>query len=440
MDVPLQDIPREAVGQSEPIHLAVKCQNPQLLEIIVNSIQNPDRLNATEKGSTALNLLIKYGKKETTDFMKCLRILLSADGIDVNKADNKQITPILWACVKGYKDVIEAILEAEGRRHRYVDIDTHTYKEKTARNYIQQHDLCDGNLNTLETNENIVRSALWYVENKNEKGFFTLREIDVNDANEEGTLLQHACNRNLVNVVKYLVNYNDNVDVQQTTLKNRSMPLKIAAYNGHDEIFEILLPKYDPIPKNILTMLLTNVVSYKGAARYKNCLNALLDNEKPIPVNERSGPNNTPLHYACRINDPSIPLKLLKKGANLANKNDFDFIAIEYLDSKILEQHFDDCIEVDEYKDKQNINVTFDYTTILPTVDKEQVNSASDNAAINENLIEETVPSNETDVIRVISETPELRRLLIHPLIASFIRIKWHALVLLDQPHIMRAF
>ncbi|GJQ64926.1 pain [Trypoxylus dichotomus] len=413
------DIYKQIVGQSEAIHSAVSGQNPRLLETIVNSIQNADRLNATATGNTALNLLVKHGNRNSIGFMECVRILLKA-GSDVNIADNKSLTPVLWACIKGYKDVIKAILECG----RYVDIDTHKFEEKTARDYIIQRNLYDGILpakKSLDNNENNVTSPLWYLENNNEEGFFKLKEIAVNDENERGTLLQHACDRGLINVVRYLVYHN--VDVHKTTLKNKKIPLEIAAYNGYHEIFEILLPKYNPIPKNILTTLLRNMPLHDGShVRYKKCLNALLDNEKAIPVNERSGSNNTPLHYAGMINDSSIPLKLLKRGASLANRNDFDSIPLEDLDSKVLEQHFDDCIEVKESGDKQGIIVNFDYTSILPTFDKKQVKTKDEEAA----LIEVTKPFNETDVIRVISETAELRHLLIHPLIASFIRIKWH--------------
>ncbi|GJQ64924.1 pain [Trypoxylus dichotomus] len=392
------DMYQDIAGQSELIHLAVKDQNPQVLKIVVNS--NPDRLNATEKGNTALNLLIKHGKMERASFMECLDILLAA-GIDVNIADETGITPILWACRKGYQDVIGAILECRSD----VDIDTHKYAGKTARDYILHPNVYNEDLNALENNENIIRSALWYVENKDEEGFFKLREIDVNEENEEGTLLQHACERGLINVVKYLVDHN--VDVQKTTYKNKKIPLNVAALKGHDEIFKILLSKYDPIPNGTLKMLLTNMHLYECLnPGYEKCLDALLDNEMPISVNERTHFKNTPLHYASVINDPSIPLKLLKKGASLANRNDFDCIPIEDLDSKILEQHFNDCIGGSSLnKDKRSITVHFDYRTILPTFDE---------------------VFNETDVIRVINETPELRHLLIHPLIASFIRIKWH--------------
>ncbi|GJQ64931.1 pain [Trypoxylus dichotomus] len=413
------DIYKEIVGQSEAIHSAVSGQNPRLLETIVNSIQTPDRLNATATGNTALNLLVKHGNCNSIGFMECVCILLKS-GINVNIADNKSMTPVLWACVKSYKDVIKAILEYG----RCVDIDTHKFEEKTARDYIIQRNLYEGVLpakKSLDNNENNVTSPLWYLENNDEGGFFKLKEIAVNDENERGTLLQQACDRGLINVVKYLMDHN--VDVQKTTLKNKKIPLEIAAYNGYDEIFEILLGKYETIPKNILTTLLRNMPLHKGAyARYKNCLNALLDSEKPIPVNERSGLNNTPLHYACMLNDPSISLKLLKNGANLANRNDFDSIPLEDIDSKILQQHFDDCIDVKESGDKQGIIVNFDYTSILPIFDKKQVKTKDEEAA----LIEVTKPFNETDVIRVISQTAELRHLLIHPLITSFICIKWH--------------
>ncbi|GJQ64934.1 pain [Trypoxylus dichotomus] len=401
------DIYKKTSRHCEAIHSAVSGQNPQLLKTIVGSIQNQDRLNATAQGNTALNFLIKYGNNKSNSFMDCLQILLDA-GVDVNIADEKAITPILWACVKGYKDVIKAILECG----RAVDIDTHTYQDTTARTHIAHYCLYEGNT---------VPSPLWYIQIKDEQGFFSAGEIPINDEYNDGTLLQQACERGLVNVVRYLINRD--ADVYKTTQKNEKVPLEIAALIGNHEIFKLLLPKYDPLPEQILTTILKNMPLYEGANdSYKECLNTLLKSNKSVPVNERSNNRNTPLHYACMTTDPVIPLKLLENGASLANRNDFDSIPIEDIDPEILEDHFNECITVRESGSKQRIIINFDYTTILPATDKEDLKARDEEAS----LIDVTEPTNETDVIRVISETAELRHLLIHPLIATFIRIKWH--------------
>lgn len=89
------------VAQREPIHSAVSGQNPKILKTIVDMIKNRERLNATAQGNTALNLLIKNRKGNSENFNQCLKILLESE-IDVNIADKKQITPILWACEKGW--------------------------------------------------------------------------------------------------------------------------------------------------------------------------------------------------------------------------------------------------------------------------------------------------------------------------------------------------
>lgn len=74
--------------------------------------------------------------------------------------------------------------------------------------------------------------------------------INPNEAVEDGTLLQLACEKKLSKAVKCLVDRG--ADVHSTTAKNPLVPLKIAAKEGDHRIFKILLPEYDPIPQGIL--------------------------------------------------------------------------------------------------------------------------------------------------------------------------------------------
>lgn len=176
----------------------------------------------------------------------------------------------------------------------------------------------------------------------------------------------------------------------------------------------------------ILTTLLMNMPLYQNEdINYRECLNILLDSDKEIPVNEYSDTHNTPLHYAGLITDPKITLKLLAKGASLANKNAYNSIPVEEIDPKILKEHFDNAITVKEFKsDKRSIIVNFDYSSILPSMITEQVVTKDEEAGLIE--IKPAPAISETSVIRVLSDTPEMHGLLVHPLIASFISIKWH--------------
>lgn len=175
----------------------------------------------------------------------------------------------------------------------------------------------------------------------------------------------------------------------------------------------------------ILTTLLTNMTLYEdNNINYRKCLDMVLDSEITIPINECADSGNTPLHYAGLTGDPNLSFKLLKKGASLANENAYKSIPVEEMEPNILEEHFDNCITVKEFRsNKRTVIFDFDYSSILPTPNK-QLARENKNLGLHRTKMASTY--SETGVIRVLSEMPEMHHLLVHPLIASFISIKWH--------------
>lgn len=412
-------------GGYQAIHSAVRGKNPRILETLIERMTNKEEgVNATVDFNTALNILVKSANVEGENFNECLRILLQA-GIDVNIADRNNITPILWAAQRGHTNIVRAILECG----RYVDIDSHSYRDKTARAYIRDMKDYDGPLpdDGCDTNKNTTWPLQFqYILRKRQDEFIQLEEINVNDAIAEGTLLQLASERRLLNIIRYLLARD--VDLDKTTEQNKILPLKIAAKNGYHNVFSLLIDKYKELklelPDGILSAILTNwSLRQDNDVNYRECFNTLLELDD-VPVNEYSETKNTPLHYSGFVTDPEITRKLLEKGASLANENKYKSLPVEEIDPKILEKHFDSCITVKELcsTDKRRIVASFDYSSLIPTGKPEE----SKDPNIETGLIQKNVkePVSETGVINVLSKTPEMRHLLVHPLISSFIRIK----------------
>ncbi|XP_024893135.1 transient receptor potential cation channel protein painless-like [Temnothorax curvispinosus] len=121
---------------------------------------------------------------------------------------------------------------------------------------------------------------------------------------------------------------------------------------------------------------------------------------------------NTALHYALERNWYEAATLLLKEGSYLGQVNIFNNVVIADIPDFILSSYFNDCIQLKkEWTDECTIE--FDYRCLLP----------------HENFTEQQEISRaicEMEVILYIANNDTLKHLLRHPLISSFLCIKWH--------------
>lgn len=134
---------------------------------------------------------------------------------------------------------------------------------------------------------------------------------------------------------------------------------------------------------------------------FSKCVDLLFKHAE-YEINEQNNDRYSPLHLAVTYNKPKVIANLLKKGAYIGVQDAMGRPAIWNINPKILEKYFDQCIN------GENL-VIFNY----------------------ENLI---APSseypNDLTAIEFISKSSDLRHLLEHPLIASFLSLKWTRMAL----------
>ncbi|KAJ8934909.1 hypothetical protein NQ318_012458 [Aromia moschata] len=424
----------------QALHFAACHTRSAILRVIIENLRNPGDINATAKGSNALHVLIKHGRTDLTDeFGECAKILVQ-QGINVNLGDSNGVSPILWAAKRGYKDIIKTILENSVVP---VDLDSHQSRRKTARDIITSENLYDGPLpekcdNNNETDENIL---FRYLQCENESAFINYKNGDisgsVNADNSHSTLLQTSCYKHLRRAVDHLMKSGANPNL--TTKNNRQLPIELAAECGCYEIFETLLSHRDiRVPKSVLVTLLKYTdneqffnVGISHAECYKILLKHLERNENLLDINEVDDSQNSPLHYAVRYADSEKVEELLQLGASLGCKNKFGVMPVQDIGAELLEKHLNSCVEFDRNTkkyDKEDFQVTFNYRTLIPPLKKPHYNVAYDNSdpetSINHIVTRELVA--ETEVISYMSRTPEFKYLLQHPVIVSFLFMKWH--------------
>ena len=163
-------------------------------------------------------------------------------------------------------------------------------------------------------------------------------------------------------------------------------------------------------------------------------------------INKQDEDGNTPLHYAVKIWPQNIVKDLLRFGADVSIKNKDDQIPLRkipmetivgFLDDHcmktdglvVLEEHEKDQDEaytklLDDYDprfmtiyDKQKkYSITFDYEFLTPT----QYCGSNDKHDVDD------APQAETSVLTAISNSMKHQELLLHPVLKSFVWIKWN--------------
>lgn len=401
--------------------------------------KRPDMLNNTREGDTALMFLIKYGNATSETFPKCVQILVDAN-LDVNVPDYNNCAPITRIAylyhtqaikkqninekfLSNFKEVMRIILDKGG-----VDIDSHRWYEKTAREYINMHNLYNlkhWKHKTSPKYKNRKSELFSLVIAKNETRILNLKPISSYDVDDgENTLLQLACILKLEPVVKHFLKRG--ADPNRVTNRNRDTPLEMAAKRNHYNIFEVLLSwKTTCITQRIYNSFALN----KGNKMKDKYFTALLYSKK-LDVDFVCKNGNTPLHYAAMSSENQAVLQMLHQGASLVVKNKSGEKSIDYIDPRIMKRFLDECIES---RATQNIyhkksTISFNYHFLLKN-ERERVDNKDSFIEIEElEAVNSTKQlfNTETEVALAISRFSEKRNLLKHPVISSFLYVKWY--------------
>ncbi|XP_071581493.1 transient receptor potential cation channel protein painless-like isoform X2 [Temnothorax nylanderi] len=215
--------------------------------------------------------------------------------------------------------------------------------------------------------------------------------------------------------------FRETMDVRSVdgSLAHLNMIKKEVLLYGHDIIFrELLNPRPEVTvvtrSKMILEVCRLLEISPLEIDNQLEYIKLILGQEFRETVDVRSVDDigNTALHYALERNWYEAATLLLKEGSYLGQVNIFNNIVIADIPEFILSSYFNDCIQLKkEWTDECTIE--FDYRCSMP----------------HENFTEQQEISRATcemEVILYIANNDTLKHLLKHPLISSFLYIKWY--------------
>ncbi|KAK7871584.1 hypothetical protein R5R35_001779 [Gryllus longicercus] len=397
--------------EKSPIHVASENANAGALKILID--HKTTNINSTDShGRTALHYIASRRIGEDRD-QDCLSMLLAHPDVNINIADNDGVTPILSAALADNKACVETMLKLKAEF-----LDLHNVKlngEKTVWNVITEiypdlsHLLPNYSYSVYALQPTVHSQLIQHLHKRQTKEFIekiTLHNREneyVNDGDGSYTFLQYACKHGLHDVVEILLK--NGADPNQTLENNRWPPIVISCSRRHHNIL----------------MLFLNLPS-----------NRKLD----IDATDMKG--NTALHYAAKHGDLNSVLALLSHGANIEVKNIFDKPP---LPAKAVENLLNQCLKADgkHYPEEDDYKVLFDYEILVPNkiqTSTEKV-TKNDDLPLTELTVEDeceiVIPKSsfcqlnaEMEFLFYLSKSEEHRYLLKHPIITSFLLLKWY--------------
>ncbi|KAG5668128.1 hypothetical protein PVAND_016080 [Polypedilum vanderplanki] len=389
-----------------PIFYAIDSFSPGNLEIFLKKFDRSE-INAKYGDNNCLHLLVQSLKNDNfQQLSECIKILL-LHGIDINSPDENSKTPFYYLLKQQSKipkvsELIEFIVENHA-------VDLYTYRsEEMKKMFVTQNP----HLDVPEKIEaNLTLDFMLNLLNKENEGKFVKIFKDFKLKNSKNSNFDENCLKLVHEAVKIgsdeaiKVMQNEGIDCNKKLNEYVNTPQQLAASYGYYKILKLLINSNNVEP-NLLHKILH--ASYQNSPSYSN----KVDHQKCFEfalcycdVNGQDDQGCTPLHYAARHRNHEAVVELLKRNSFIGAKNMFNETPIEDMKLETLEEALNEritLIQIPKEKDQKELKISIDLNFLIPP--KEQ---------------------DESESLEEISKNPELCPLISHPVIATFIFLKW---------------
>ena len=259
----------------------------------------------------------------------------------------------------------------------------------------------------------------------------------------DGVCLELACrNTDCAEYVKLLLQYGADPNTLYPIFQET--PLHIVAELGYYEALQLLLQdaRINVNALNGSSQTALHILVNKcgeacndDVANYRQCVDLLLDwpsnvkewitgtadPHQPLDVNTEDWLGNTALHYAAQHKDQYTILALLEHGAYIGSINHAGDMPISGIEPETLEKFFNTCLKM-----PSDETLLFKYDFLVPAVDlySDLMNSSflyEDKHDMKK--FHSTSP--EMDPLVQINLSHKLQHLILHPILSSFIQLKW---------------
>ncbi|XP_037049145.1 transient receptor potential cation channel protein painless-like [Bradysia coprophila] len=217
-------------------------------------------------------------------------------------------------------------------------------------------------------------------------------------------LLEAAIVKNLPETVAILMDLGPDVNGISKNSKFKMTPAFLACTVGHYQVLKVLLSN-----KNL---------SFQSMSLQRNLLHQIFSSETIDPVdrqktfdliiadrrctlnviNQSDSENRVPLLFACQHECDDIVKELLSRGAYIGYKP-----VLNYIKKETLEEFLDECVKCSGVINDRDCEIYIDYKFLMPP----------------QRNMPEITPAH------LICAKSKLKELILHPVIASFVLLKW---------------
>ncbi|XP_011694442.1 PREDICTED: transient receptor potential cation channel protein painless-like isoform X2 [Wasmannia auropunctata] len=378
--------------KSAPIHFATEGGHVDTLEaLLAEPTVNPN-LQAGQK--TALHIAVNR------DDRMCASVLLQK-GANANILSEGR--PALYlAAEKKKRDMVLLILQ---KHEQNLDLDDYRERNQTTRDMIKQ--------------------------NFSEMLFFLNKPYALE------VLLVTATENDLRTAVKEILNWFHVVDNPRKGIfrdKPNDVFIKHAQLIKHAQIMEraahvaidknryaILRELLKIIPKIVNKYFIIKVCRQLEQLKrchisdWVKCMEFMLDKKKVKLHELMDDESNTPLHYAAKSGYKEAIDLFLNRGCYIGHMNMFNTPPIAYISMDTLSSYFDRCMQMKSDEQTKESKIEFNYCCLKPYNDSQIQDS-------------DIRKFPELEVFKYIADNSNLKHLLKHPLLSSFLYLKWRSI------------
>lgn len=291
----------------------------------------------------------------------------------------------------------------------YTRIDTYSYRADEITTLIEERGLKP---NVIAKIDSTFEFAFQHLDEWDQSMFeeklAILRKSSQSFKHDMVILLEEAVVKNLSDFVSVLMAHGVDTNEISANSNLQLTPAFLACTLGHHQVLKALLN--DPkllfasikLRRNRSVTLLHQIFNFNliDAEDRQKCFELIIADKRCSSeiVNKADGFKNVPLHYSCKLGCNEISKELLRRGAYIGHDS-----VINFIQKDVLEEFLDDRIKCSGYINDQDFDVSFDYKFLTPT-DKTKL---------------------EISAAHLLSTNSTLRNLILHPVISSFVLIKW---------------
>ncbi|XP_046407779.1 transient receptor potential cation channel protein painless-like [Ischnura elegans] len=432
-----------ATRKNTPLHAACELGHSDMVKLLIAKGGKLDTEDAF--GRIPLHLAAKgppSGKPYGEGHLKSIKKLIAA-GSPKNAEDRQGNTPLLLAVNAGHRDAVKLLIK----------LGVSPDADQTSRSFIENH-MPDVKLEPRESHsspegDDIVKLLFNFVYERKVDEFKALlptavrKKLDLGQLNDgRDTLLQYACEHGgREEYVRVLLELR--VNPNATFNANKDQPLLLAAYQGNSNALSLLvdcnltdLSVSDEKAETALHKAARMEKKEFGEGNYQKCIEILTNvnekandktpKEKRLDVNAIDSKGNTALHYAAYNLEGGgrqvgeIVAALLRAGSYFGIRNKIGELAITRIPIPAIEKCMNDCIGTKGKPYDEDYKLTFDYKLIVPPSNSSTANKENTGDDDYNTLIKET------ELFSYFCISKEHQRLLKHPIITSFLYLKWH--------------